>query len=134
MSKNFAEKYLIYIVSILVLAFDGAYFDIFPLIIPYMALEYLKFTKIADSLRVLVILIIHSSLCFQRINFIYVLIFATYISFIIMREYFLKPFLPFLIYIFSIGLLTIVADSCWITSLILTTSSLFLWRSKLEKA
>lgn len=134
MSDAIWKKLEIYIFGIVVLAFDGAYFDLFTLLIPYLAIEYLKFSGITSVLRVMVILTIHSALCFHSISFLHLLIFAVYIIFVIVREYFLRPFFPFLLYNVTVSVLLIVEGSFWIMSLILMTLSLLIWRIKLEKA
>lgn len=128
------RKFGIYIFGILVLAFDGAYFDLFSLLIPYLTVEYLKFSGIISILRVMSVLIIHSALCFRSINFLHLVIFAIYIVFIVTREYFLKPFFPFLLYNVVVSFLLIVEGSFWVMSLSLMILSLLIWRIKFEEA
>lgn len=128
------RKFGIYIFGILVLAFDGAYFDLFSLLIPYLTVEYLKFSGITSILRVMSVLIIHSALCFRSINFLHLVIFAIYIVFIVTREYFLKPFFPFLLYNVVVSFLLIVEGSFWVMSLSLMILSLLIWRIKFEEA
>lgn len=128
------RKFGIYIFGILVLAFDGAYFDLFSLLIPYLAVEYLKFSGIISILRVMSVLIIHSALCFRSINFLHLMIFAVYVVFIVTREYFLKPFLPFLLYNIVVSFLLIVEGSFWVMSLSFMILSLLIWRIKFEEA
>lgn len=128
------RKFGIYIFGILVLAFDGAYFDLFSLLIPYLTVEYLKFSGIISILRVMSVLIIHSALCFRSINFLHLVIFAIYIVFIVTREYFLKPFFPFLLYNVVVSFLLIVEGSFWVMALSLMILSLLIWRIKFEEA
>lgn len=134
MNNTLWRKVSIYIFAIVVLSFDGAYFDLFSLLIPYLAVEYLKFSGLVSILRVMSVLMIHSALCFRSITLMHMLIFAVYVAFIVTRQYFLKPFFPFLLYNIAISLLLIVKGSFWVTSIILMILSFLAWRIKVEKA
>lgn len=134
MNNTLWRKIGIYIFGIVVLSIDGAYFDLFSLLLPYLAVEYLKFSGTVSILRVMSVLIIHSSLCFGSISFVHLLIFAAYIVFVVTREYFLKPFFPFLLYNITVSALLIVEGSFWVMSMIVMILSLLTWRIKIEEA
>ncbi|MFN4190003.1 MAG: hypothetical protein ACK4E2_03290 [Pseudothermotoga sp.] len=134
MNNTLWRKIGIYIFGIVVLSIDGAYFDLFSLLIPYLAVEYLKFSGTVSILRVMSVLIIHSALCFGSINFVHLLIFAAYVVFVVTREYFLKPFFPFLLYNITVSALLIVEGSFWVMSVIVMILSLLTWRIKIEEA
>lgn len=134
MNNTLWRKIGIYIFGIVVLSIDGAYFDLFSLLIPYLAVEYLKFSGTVSLLRVMSVLIIHSALCFGSISFVHLLIFAAYVVFVVTREYFLKPFFPFLLYNITISALLIVEGSFWVMSVIVMILSLLTWRIKVEEA
>ncbi|MFN3283321.1 MAG: hypothetical protein ACK40Q_03720 [Pseudothermotoga sp.] len=134
MNNTLWRKIGIYIFSIVVIAIDGAYFDLFSLLIPYLAVEYLKFSGTVSILRVMSVLIIHSALCFGSIRFVHLLIFAAYVVFVVTREYFLKPFFPFLLYNITVSTLLIVEGSFWVISVIVMILSLLTWRIKIEEA
>jgi len=133
MNTNFLRRFGIYIFGVVVLAFDSAYFDLFSLLTPYLAFEYLRFSGTLSIVRVMVFLIFHSALCFQNIKFLHLVIFAVYTVFIVVREYFLKPVFPFLLYMTTITVLLIAEGSYWLTSCVIALFSLFLWRSGFEK-
>jgi len=133
-NNTFWKRFGIYIFGALVLSVDGAYFDLFTLLLPYLAVEYLKFSGITSVLRVMIVLTIHSALCFKALNFLHIVIFAAYVLFIMVREYFLKPFFPFLLFNITIALLLVLEGSFWIMALVLMTLSLLIWRIDFEKA
>ncbi len=134
MNGIYWRKLGIYVFGVLVLAVDSAYFDLFTLLIPYLAVEYLIFSSIVSIVRVMVILTIHSALCFQSQNFFHLMIFATYVFFITTREYFLKPFIPFLLYNIAVTVLLFFEGSSLIMTIILSILSMSIWRINLEKA
>ncbi len=134
MNNTLWRKIGIYIFGIVVLSIDGAYFDLFSLLIPYLAVEYLKFSGTLSILRVMSVLIIHSALCFGSISFVHLLIFAAYVVFVVTREYFIKPFFPFLLYNITVSALLIVEGSFWVMSVIMMILSLLTWRIKIEEA
>lgn len=77
---------------------DGAFFDLFPSLIFYMTLEYLWFESVFDPLRVMIVLMFHSIACFANLHVGYIILFVLYVLSLVWREYFLKAFVPFLIY------------------------------------
>ncbi|MEJ5230053.1 MAG: hypothetical protein WHT65_08635 [Pseudothermotoga sp.] len=133
MNINLLRRLGIYIFGAVVLALDSAYFDLFSLLTLYLAFEYLIFSGNLCTIRVMVFLIFHSALCFQSVRILHLIIFAVYIVFIVVRDYFLKPFFPFLLYVTAIAVLSIAEGSYWLTACVIALLSIFLWRFGFEK-
>ncbi len=128
MKREYFKKIFPYVLALLTVVLDAAYFDVFPFLIIYMAFEYLKFEDFVSAFRVLSFVVIHSALCFRTITFTHLILFSIYIFFSIVRNYFLKPFVPFLSYVLSIGLLVFFKGSYLPSILVICLMVLGLWR------
>ncbi|WP_157723354.1 hypothetical protein [Pseudothermotoga thermarum] len=117
-----------YIAILGVIVFDGVYFDLFPLLILYMVFEYLRFKSSVDALRVLIVLFIHSAVCFKTITIAHLILLSTYVVFLIVRDYFLNSFVPFFSYVLCVSLIVFLKGSYLPSVLLLCALNLLLWR------
>ncbi len=112
---------------------DGGFFDLFPSLILYMLLEYLWFESVFDPLRVMIVLMFHSIACFADLHIGYIVLFILYVLSLVWREYFLKAFVPFLIYSAALCVSFVFMKSHWIGAVIFSLLGLTLWRVRIEK-
>jgi len=112
---------------------DGAFFDLFPSIILYLALEYLWFESELSAVRMMIVLTLHSIACFGNIRIAYIVLLALYGSFLLWRDYFLKPFVPFIVYLVSLCFVWLIMGSHWIGVIVVTSIASLLWGVRIEK-
>ncbi|WP_448517117.1 hypothetical protein [Pseudothermotoga sp.] len=112
---------------------DGAFFDLFPSMIFYLILEYLWFESNLDPIRVMSVLTFHSIACFANLSVGHIVLFILYALSLLWRDYFLKPFFPFMIYSLSLCATFMFMGSNWMGSVLVSLLSLCLWRVKLEE-
>ncbi len=122
------EQIFPYIFGVLTVVFDGAYFDLLPLLVVYMVFEYQRFKGFGSALRVLLFLLLHSSVCFKSITFTHLVIFSIYVLFLVLRNYFLSPFVPFAVYSAAVCLIVLINGTYLPTLAVLFVISLLLWR------
>lgn len=130
LSTRWVRNLILIAVGTICIILDGAFLDLFPSLIFYLALEYLWFESGLDVLRVMIILTFHSVACFGNIRIVYVVLFALHESFLLWRELFLKPFVPFVIYLVTICFICSIMGSYWIGAVAVTLVALSLWRGK----
>lgn len=112
---------------------DGAFLDLFPSVIFYLTLEYLWFESSVDPIRVMIVLTLHSITCFANLNVTYVVILVLYMLSLLWRDYFLKTFVPFVLYSTSLYVTFVMMGTHWIGTAIVSLLSLMFWRVKLEE-
>ncbi len=130
---HFVRSFVLLALGTICIVVDGAFFDLFPSMIFYLILEYLWFESNLDPIRVMSVLAFHSIACFANLSVGHIVLFILYALSLLWRDYFLKPFIPFMIYSLSLCATFMFMGSNWMGSVLVSLLSLCLWRVKLEE-
>ncbi len=130
---HFVRSFVLLALGTICIVVDGAFFDLFPSMIFYLILEYLWFESNLDPIRVMSVLAFHSIACFANLSVGHIVLFILYALSLLWRDYFLKPFFPFMIYSLSLCATFMFMGSNWMGSVLVSLLSLCLWRVKLEE-
>lgn len=135
MRSGLADRkyFLVLTMIVLTLFVDSAFFELFSLLTSYMLLEYLVYSSPLSALRVFVVLIIHSSLSFHTINPLHAVIFGIYVFFVVSRNLYLKPMVPFLLYTTAVATLVSAMGTKWFTTVLIAAVSTSFWRLRSER-